>query len=161
MIVADATPIIAFARSGHLDLLGKVARELVIPEAVNREITVKGEDKPGAEKVKSAGWIKVKEIKDESKLESLPSNLGKGERESIILAQEHQALLVTDDYQARKVARKQELKVASSLNILQEAKSRGIISKVKKPLDDLIATGFYITPEIYKEILRKAGELSK
>jgi predicted nucleic acid-binding protein len=41
MIVADAGPIIAFARIGRLDLLQHVAKELLIPEAVYEELVLR------------------------------------------------------------------------------------------------------------------------
>ncbi len=119
---------------------------------------MKGKGKPGSRKIKSASWIKRVEIKSKSKLVALSDRLGLGEKESIILANEKQLPLVTDDSLARREARKLNLKLISSLDILQEAKARGIISEVKKTLEDFIDVGFYITSDIYKETLRKAEE---
>ena len=48
MIVADAAPIIAFARLGRLALLQHIVEELVVPEAVYDDLVVKGRGKPGA-----------------------------------------------------------------------------------------------------------------
>lgn len=158
MLVTDASPLIVFSRSKHLDILQKVTKILLIPEAVYQEVVVKGKGKPGSRKVKSASWIKREEIKSKSKLVTLSDRLGLGEKESIILAEEKQLPLITDDSLARREARKLNLKLVSSLNILQEAKARGIISEVKNPLENFINVGFYITSDIYKETLRKAGE---
>ena len=46
MIVADAGPIIAFARMGRLDLLRQVVAELVIPEAMYEDLVIKGKGRP-------------------------------------------------------------------------------------------------------------------
>jgi uncharacterized protein len=41
-IVSNASPLIGIARTGRLDLLRQLYRELVIPEAVWHEIVVRG-----------------------------------------------------------------------------------------------------------------------
>ena len=53
MIVADAAPIIAFARLGRLALLQHIVEELVVPDAVYDDLVVKGRGKlsPGASQV--------------------------------------------------------------------------------------------------------------
>ena len=48
MIVADAGPIIGFARIGRLDLLHQVVGELIIPDAVYEELVGRGRQRPGA-----------------------------------------------------------------------------------------------------------------
>jgi predicted nucleic acid-binding protein len=45
-----------------------------------------------------------------------------------------------------------------SLRVLKEAKDRGSISLVKPSLDELIATGTYISDTLYHTFLRDAGE---
>lgn len=158
MIVADATPFIAFARGGHFDLLPQVIGKIAIPAAVYQEVVVEGKDRPGSKEVKSADWIEVMEVANRDKLNSFSSTLGKGEKESIVLAKEQEGTLITDDNRAREEARNHSVKLISSLDLLQEAKRRAIISEVKKYLDDLIAGGFYISSEVYEEALIRAGE---
>jgi uncharacterized protein len=51
MIVADAAPVIAFARLGRLALLQHIVEELVVPDAVYDDLVVKGRGKPGAAEV--------------------------------------------------------------------------------------------------------------
>jgi hypothetical protein len=51
-MVADAGPILAFARANRLDLLRTVVEELVIPDAVYDDIVVRGAGKPGSRAVK-------------------------------------------------------------------------------------------------------------
>jgi predicted nucleic acid-binding protein len=52
MIVADAGPIIAFARIGNLALRQPVVGELLVPDAVCEELVVKGGDRHGAEEAR-------------------------------------------------------------------------------------------------------------
>mgnify|MGYP001603151922 CR=1 FL=1 len=106
IFVSDSGPIISFARANRLELLRQVLQEVKIPEAVYEEIVVKGENKPGAEEISREEWIKKEKIKDRSKVEQLPSNLGVGEREAIVLSQELKAALLIDERLARKEAEK-------------------------------------------------------
>lgn len=45
-----------------------------------------------------------------------------------------------------------------SLKILKEAKDRKIIPKAKSVLDELIASGTYISDALYQDFLREVGE---
>lgn len=66
MIVSDSSPLISLARIGKLDLLHRLYGELLIPQAVWRELVVKGAGQSGVEEIKSAAWIKtVAVINDE------------------------------------------------------------------------------------------------
>ena len=69
MIVADAGPIIVFARIGRLDLLHRVVRELWISEAVYEELTTKGQGRAGAAKVEQLSWIRKQAVTDRTPLE--------------------------------------------------------------------------------------------
>lgn len=62
-VVADAGPIISFARIGRLDLLRKIVVELIIPPAVYKELVVKGKSLAGAEEIAGASWIKRQTLK--------------------------------------------------------------------------------------------------
>ncbi|MBI1743719.1 hypothetical protein HYR54_11740 [Candidatus Acetothermia bacterium] len=92
MIVADAGPLIIFARVQRLTLLHEVLGELVIPPAVAHELIV-----PGKPAIESVLWIRVMPLRDPTLVDRFPATLGRGEREAIALAQEHGALLLSDD----------------------------------------------------------------
>ena len=47
MIISNATPLIAFARIGQLELLRKVVENLIIPQAVAHEISEYTQTKRG------------------------------------------------------------------------------------------------------------------
>ncbi len=55
-VVSNASPLINLARIGKLDLLHDLYGELIIPEAVWREVVVDGAGQPGADQVKGATW---------------------------------------------------------------------------------------------------------
>ena len=100
MIVADAAPVIAFARIGRLALLRQVVEELTVPDAVYDDLVVKGQGKPGADEVAESTWIRQKSIRERDAVVHFPPVLGAGEREAIVLAEEQHATLLTDDQRA-------------------------------------------------------------
>ena len=57
LVVSNSSVIIALARICHLDLLEKLFRRIIVPEAVWKEAVV--EDKPGHEKIVRAEFIRV------------------------------------------------------------------------------------------------------
>jgi predicted nucleic acid-binding protein len=86
-----------------------------------------------------------------------PSRLG--EASAIALAKETEdALLLLDDLKARKLAGKLNLKITGTLGVINKAKQRGIISKVKPLIDKLLNTDFRISENIIAEILRINNE---
>lgn len=158
-VVADSTPLISLSAIGALNLLQSLYGEIIIPEAVHREVTVAG--MPGAVEISRALWIKRQSVTDRVAVEGLlrKARLDDGESEAIVLAIEIKAtLLLLDDREARKYAKRQRLPVSGTLGVLLAAKAHGLISSVRPALDNLLATGFYLAPREYRNALRKAGE---
>jgi predicted nucleic acid-binding protein len=156
MLVADASPIISFARAERLKLLQQVVSTLWIPEAVFQEIVVEG--KPGATEVRQGGWIRLQAVMQTERVVGLPRKLGRGEREAILLAEELQGILLVDEPSARQEAVRRNIPLLGSLSILREAKLQGLIPEVKSHLDALQATGFRISDALYARFLREMGE---
>jgi predicted nucleic acid-binding protein len=157
-IVSDTGPILSFARANLLDLLRQVVGTIVIPDAVYADIVVQGAGKSGSSEIQAASWIIWEAVKDRSFVDQLPTRLHRGEREAIALAKKHSASLLLDERAARRTASQLNIPVVGSLRVLKEAKDRGIISLVKPSLDELIATGTYISDTLYHALLRDAGE---
>lgn len=157
-IVADSGPIISFARAGRLDLLKQVTNELTIPDAVFEEIVASGADRPGTKEVDQGLWIKRATVQDRSLLEKMPGKLSRGESEAILLAKELGAYLLVDELEARKEASRLGISYFGSLRIIKEARDRGLISKAKPILDELIASSTYLDENLYQRFLQEMGE---
>ena len=157
-VVSDTGPILSFARAGRLDILRQVVGEIIIPDAVLVEIIIGGKEKPGAAEVESGAWIKRQPIKDRTVLNRLHRRLHLGEMEALVLAAEAGAPLLIDEYAGRIEAEGMGIEHFGSLRVLKEAKDRGIISEIKPLLDELIASGTYISEPLYEEFLRASGE---
>ncbi|MEW6418626.1 MAG: DUF3368 domain-containing protein [Nitrospirota bacterium] len=151
-IVCDSSTIIALERINHLWLLEKLAEDILIPHAVNKEIkTKRGINLPSC--------LSVQEAKNKLYIRRNRKDLHIGEVESIALAKEVKAdLIILDDRKARKLAEKEGLKVSGLLALIIMAKERGIIKRVKPIVDDLKNHNFFVGRDLYDEILRVSGE---
>jgi uncharacterized protein len=158
IFVADSGPIISYARADRLELLRRVVDEVWIPEAVYHELVTKAVGRPGAEETSRGAWIKRQLITDHAAARILPSNLGEGEREAIILAQELGAVLIVDDPDARDMAGRLRIPFIGSLGILREAKLRGMIPVVRPELDALREHQFRLSDALYQTFLQQIGE---
>jgi predicted nucleic acid-binding protein len=157
-IVADSGPILSFARANRLELLHQVITDLTIPDAVYEEIVIRGAGKPGSIAVQGASWIRHLPVRDRAFVDQLPPKLHLGEREAIALAKEQGAALLVDEREARREALHQGIAVMGSLKVLREAKTRGIIPRVRPVLGELIAAGLYIGEPLYEAFLRQLDE---
>ena len=158
IFVSNSGPIISFAKAGYLELLEKVIGELWIPEAVYKEIVVKGKGRPGSDKVRQGKWLKSKKIENKDRPDFFPHDLGMGEVEAIILADELKAVLIIDDKRGRQEAESRGIETIGSLKIIKEAKDKRLIEKAKPLLDELRRTGLRIKDDLYHEFLEEIGE---
>lgn len=161
MIVSNSSPLINLSAIGEFNLLKDLYGEIFIPTAVWDEVIIKGKGRPGAEEVKNAKWVKKELVANMSFVEVLTLNLDKGEAEAIALAKEKDAeILLIDDKLARKIAHHLGLNYIGLLGVLREAKSKGIIKNIKGYMDLLrTAAGFWISEDVYKNILKLENEL--
>lgn len=150
LVVADASVLIALGQIGQLSLLERLFGEVVIPPAVEREVVTGRPPLPG--------WVRARPLQA---LDSRVTGaaLGDGETETISLALAAMAeLVILDDLPARRLARGLGLRVVGTAGVLLLAKRRGLIAAIRPPLDALRAAGFRLRLDVYKEILKSAGE---
>lgn len=159
-VVSNASPLIGLARIGELELLQQLYGELVIPEAVAREVVLEGAGLPAADQVRKAAWIKTQTISNSQLVRVLHENLGAGEAEAIALALETEAeLLLLDEHRGRQTALHLDLPYIGLVGILIEAKSKGYIDLVKGYLNSLRDTaGFHISDQLYMRVIQDEGE---
>jgi hypothetical protein len=156
-VVANAGPLIALARIDRLALLPTLYREVVVPPVVYQEIT--GEiDLPGAEELAQAGWLRAMAARDQLAVQRLLFWLDRGESEAIVLAQEMGATLLIDERRGRAIAATLSLQITGTVGILLAAKELGQVQVVTPLLDALLAAGVRLSPRLYDEAQRQAGE---
>lgn len=156
--VSDAGPIISFARADRLEILYRVLPQLILPEVVLEELTVKGIGRPGADAVDQGRgkWILVKPLTNQARLAQVSPLLDPGERQAIALALELGAELLIDERAGRAEARRLLVPLLSTLAVLRVAhKPLGLIPQVKPVLDHLIrAGGFRLSKALYTQYIQ-------
>lgn len=159
-IVSNTSPISNLAALGRLSLLEQVYGNIVIPQAVAKEIAEVGTIYTEAAAVADLEWISIQTVTDRTIIETLLNRLDEGEAEAIALAIELNAeLLLIDEQLGRQVAKDYEVNVTRLLGVLLEAKNKGIIPEVKSIMNDLILQAkFRVGDRLYKEVLHLANE---
>jgi predicted nucleic acid-binding protein len=148
LTVLDSSPSIIYHQIRRLQLLPLLFDQFAAPPTVGREIA------PSLGALPS--WVREQRplrIAREALL------LDPGEREAIALAVQLSAhVVVLDDLPARRSAGQLGLDVTGSAGLLLEARQRGLIVAVRPELDAMIANGFFVGRELYRELLMRAGE---
>ena len=159
IVVSNTTPLSELAKVGKMYLLRDVFGRVVIPVEVYDEVTTGNH--PAVQQVQSANWIEVRRVSypEETVNLQMETGLDLGESAAIALAKELKAQrILIDESAGRTVAKARDLPVTGTVGVLLIAKQQGLISKVKPILDELIAVGKRISPELYREVLAIANE---
>lgn len=155
-VICDASSLIALSRINALSLLERLFTQVIIPDAVYKELS-RGKTKPGTKEITQARWIQTESIKGRTYIEQLHQSLHLGESEVIALAKEIEAdLIIMDDAHARKIAEAAGLKVVGLLVILLDAKRNGLIKHIRPLLDELREKGFFMEDDLYTMLLQRA-----
>jgi uncharacterized protein len=78
IVISDTTAIIHLSKIGALTILQSLYSKIYIPEAVYNEITMHGDNMPGAWEVKNFLWINAEKVKNRSKVQLLATTLDIG-----------------------------------------------------------------------------------
>jgi predicted nucleic acid-binding protein len=160
-VIADAGPLVGFARIGRLELLKNLYQEILIPPAVLAELRV-SESRPGSEALSEAvrrQWLICVKPEPTDDLQRLCLRVDPGEAEAIVLAaQKAGRFLLIDDKQGRALARSRRLRIVGTGGVLIAAKERQLIKRVAPVLEQLGAGGYRLSEGLIKTIVEMAGE---
>jgi hypothetical protein len=161
MIVSDSGPLIAFAKTGYLNLLQQLFATVWIPPLVLEECTPRS-DRPGAVEISNAlmsGWLKISEQMNTSNLPPLLPSVDEGEAQAIYVAMRERAkLLLIDDKNGRRAAKVLQIPVMGTGGILLNAKRAGFISRVTPKLEEFKDIGYHFSNELARRIIELADE---
>ena len=138
IVISDTSAITNLAAIDQLTLLPLLYGQVIIPEAVYRELADIDPPVSGGVEVQTATWLEVKLITNREVVDRLQSEVGldPGESEAIALALAIEAdLLLIDERRGRTEADRLGIKITGLLGILVEAKRQNLIVAVKPLMD--------------------------
>jgi predicted nucleic acid-binding protein len=152
IVVADSSPLIAMGRIGRLEILHAVFGQLLVPDAVWREVVEAAAEKPGSSDIAAASWIERRTVKDSAWVSLLKHDLGSGEAEAIVLARETGAdFVLIDERLGRSAARNLGLQVVGLIGVLIEGRKQGLITDADEIVERLRnEAGFWISDDLRK-----------
>lgn len=152
--VSNTTPLRYLIAIEQEHLLGKLFEKVFVPVAVREELT----DARTPEFVRRSvlalpAWFEVCTV-EETPTTPFPVTLHRGEREAILLAETLQAeVLLIDEQIGRTIALNRNLPVSGTLGVLEHADKIGFVSDFPQVLQQLKASGFFITQTLEQQLL--------
>jgi predicted nucleic acid-binding protein len=155
-VVSNTTPLITLGEIGLLPILQSLNKTIWIPQAVFTEYQAGVTRFPARPDLTAIAWIAVHTAYPDP---AGSVTLDPGESEAIALARANNArLLLMDEQRGRMVAAHLGLVLGGSLGVLIEAKQLGLIPLVQPYLDQMIAQGRCISPQLRAQVLALVGE---
>jgi|SRR6185295_5279585 len=157
--VVDTSPLIFLSKLGRLDLLRRSSAEILIPEAVLREIREEPDESTNQVQEAVESWLQVRPVEDRKIIQVLRADLDLGEAEVIALALQAQAeRVVMDDLDGRRRAHHLGLDLVGTLGLLLAARKRGELSRLREEIERLQQHGFRVSQALLQAVLQEAGE---
>ena len=161
LVVSNTSPILNLAMIGYLDLLRQQFGDVIIPPAVFSELRP-GEDLPGSLAIRQAidsGWLRMMPVEKSSLYQSVSREIDHGEAEAIAV-QLHADLILLDERDGRRVAKRLSLQTTGVLGVLLKAFRLGTIADLAQVLTRLEQeAGFRIGEHLRRSTLVEAAQL--
>lgn len=156
-VVVDNTPLVALWRLHRLDLVASLFGDVVVPPAVYEEfLAIDRKERTHA--IEERSWISVNSPENPRRALAF-AGLDRGEAEVLALAEERRArLIVADDKQARRYARRLGFPLTGTLGVLILAKEQGLIPSVTAEISRLQDHGLYLGADVVARAKELAGE---
>jgi len=165
-VVSNSSPLIWLAKIGRLKILRGLFGEIVIPMRVYEESALRkrSADAVLIGRAVEEGWIKVSEERmEEADTLAGVSGIHLGEAEAILLAQKLDTELILDEREASATAQMFGVRPIGTIAVLllALAKDRLTLQEFRECLDGLLASGFWLTVDVYNEALEAARSIAK
>jgi predicted nucleic acid-binding protein len=152
VVVSDTSVIWYLFASDNLELLQKIYTEIVIPERVKQELLA-AESIQLEQTLLNAEWIKVQTPSSLSFVKKYEGIIDDGELNAFALALEIKAgLVLVDDSDARKIARKLNLTFTGLVGIALEAEKRKLVPNAYDLLIAFRSKGFWISDTLLDKV---------
>lgn len=164
MIISNSTPLIYLSKLNRLDLIEKVYKNIIIPEAVFREVVLKGKELNQKETIIieefiNKGTIEIKQI-EEIKKEIGSIDPGEAEAISLCLKLNIKDILI-DDKEAYELCRLLKINPIRTTAFLLMCANKKLISKeeFKEILVNLIKEGYFIDANVFQYLIDRVNKI--
>lgn len=157
-MLADASPLIGLARIGGLTWLRKLYRSVFVTRVVRAEVSVFGQaGQPELAAAFRARWLR--QLRSEPAAPEFPG-LDAGEASTLraALALGDRALVILDDFAARRAARRLGVEFVGTAGVIVEAKRARLIDRATPAFERLTDEGFHLSEDLIQAILAELGE---
>jgi len=149
VIISDTSCIILLDKIGELKLLNRLFGQITVTQEIAEEF-----------KNELPDWFKIEQPANKTYQKILEASLDKGEASAIAYAiEQHDCLLIIDDYKGRKYAEQLGLKITGTLGIIIDAKLHGHIKSVRPLLDKIKRADFRLTADLERRTIEKSKEV--
>lgn len=156
IVYSNTTPFIALASIGQLNLLPQIFGKLHVADAVLDECAEGG--RILVPDLKTLDWV-IPVANDEDTGLTVLFELDRGEKQTILLAQKHQAdAVIIDERIGRRAAEYLGLRVSGTLGVLAKAKTDGLIGSFTDSALAMQKQGLYYNGALIQRIAKHLGE---
>lgn len=156
LVVSDTSPLLNLALIDRLDLLTAQFSEVTVPRQVWDELTDGEEGLEALRELREGGSLHLVEVDRSDLFVELFHELDLGETAALCYAVEENAdLVLLDERDGRRVARRHDLDVTGVIGILLRGANTGEVD-LEHELDALREAGFWISNDLYSQILSEA-----
>lgn len=148
IVITDASCFITLDKIDGMHLLHSLYKQILTTPEIAAEF---GKRLPE--------WVEVKAVLNRDLLYNYAETVDIGEASAMALASEiHADLLIIDDAEGRRFAKKLELNITGTVGVILSAKLSGVIPNVKPYILKIQQTNFRISDWLTSQILKDAGE---
>jgi predicted nucleic acid-binding protein len=154
--VSNTTPLRYLIAIEQEHLLGQLFEKVFVPVGVHEELTDLRAPETVRDRVLSMpAWFEVRTVQ-ETQATTFPVTLHRGERQAILLAEALRAdVLLIDERIGRTIALSRNLPLSGTLGVLERADAMGLVSDFPRVLQQLKASGFFITEALEQRLLKR------
>lgn len=158
VVIADAGPLIAFARLGQLELLRQVFAQVLVTEEVFAECTCRP-DFPETLPIQEATHKKLLQRCTAPPVQfELALHIDAGEASAIAAAADWGCGVLMDDKAGRRMARNFGVPSIGTVGVLVLAKQQQRLTALKPLLDQLTSSGYFLGDSLIASALALVGE---
>lgn len=157
VVIADAGPLIAFARLHQIGLLPQIFGRVLVTDTVFAECAGRA-DFPESALIREAVSRKQLELCAAPDFSAFAQKIDAGEASAIAVAIDFGCGVLMDDKAGRRMAENAGVPVIGTVGVLVLAKHKGLAPLVKPQLEKLAASGYFLGAEIITAALAASGE---